>query len=354
MKIVVDATMVKGGQAGIRSYALGLTRSLAAQPDTDVTVLTSGSNDDDWGAAETVRTGLTRQDPYSRAAWRFARIPSLTARLGADALLVPAPEPVPLRGIPQGIVVHDLGPLLAPAVYGRRRQLRYAATLRTSVNRSGVVFTPSVSTKLDVMRWTGLHQCRIEVAGPALHPGPGNQPTELVTPPYALYVGAMLPHKNVDILVDCFSARTPDAPDLPSRLVIVGPDYTGEVRRSLQRSHVSRSVEHRGFVSHEELGRLYAGASVVVFPSLFEGFGLPLIEALAHGTPVVASDIPPLREVGDDRVTYVRDPTDPAEWRVSIAAASRRPRGAPGVISWTGAARLVREVLASLSPTASM
>jgi hypothetical protein len=63
MKIVVDATMVKGGQAGIRSYALGLTRSLAAQPDTDVTVLTSGSNDDDWGAAETVRTGLTRQDP---------------------------------------------------------------------------------------------------------------------------------------------------------------------------------------------------------------------------------------------------------------------------------------------------
>lgn len=353
MRIVVDATMVKRKQAGIRTYATGLTRALAELPDTEVVVLTSHFNDDEWGEAETLRTGLTRQDPYSRAVWRRLHVPHLARRLHADALVVPAPEPIVVRGITQGIVVHDLGPLLAPGVYGRRRQLHYAATLRSSVRRSDVVFTPTVSTKLDVLRWTGLDQCHIAVAGPELQASTGRQlchPASDLREPFALYVGAMLPHKNVGAVIDCFTSGEEGPRGCLSKLVIVGPQYGDEVRTTMRHARGSSAVEHRGFVSASELAELYAAASAVVFPSLFEGFGLPLLEAIAHGSPVVASDIPALREVGGDRVTYVRDPTDREEWRDAIAAASRRSRSARGSVSWTTAGMVVRRELSGERP----
>lgn len=345
VRIVFDATMVKRQQAGIRTYAIGLARALARLPDADVVVLAAHSNDDHWGDAETLRTELTRPDPYSRVAWRQLHVPRLARQLRADAVLVPAPEPVVTRGVRQGIVVHDLGPLLAPAVYGRRRQLHYAATLRSSLARADAVFTPSIATKLDLLRWAGLDQRHPVVAGPELLLTQLTERAERIPSDFVLYVGAMLPHKNVGTVIDSFVTAAPSAGDRPMRLVIVGPDYGGEAQRTMERAGDSDAVEHRGFVSDDELGELYRSARAVIFPSLFEGFGLPLLESLACGAPVVASDIPALREVGGERVTYVRDPTDHQAWRTAIESACRRPGGPPGVISWDSCARVVRDAL---------
>lgn len=345
MRIVFDATMVKRQQAGIRTYATGLARALARLSDADVAVLTARSNDDDWGDAETVRTGLARTDPYSRAAWRQLHIPGLARRLRADALLVPAPEPLIARGMRQGMVVHDLGPLLAPGVYGRRRQLHYAATLRGSLARADVVFTPSIATKLDLLRWAGFDQRHPVVAGPELLPTPPAGSKARIPSDFVLYVGAMLPHKNVGAVIDSFITAAPSVDGLPMRLVIVGPEYGGEAQRTMARAAGSDAVEHRGFVSESTLVELYRTARAVVFPSLFEGFGLPLLEALAYGAPVVASDIPALREVGGERVTYVKDPTDHRAWSTAIESACRLPGGAPGLVSWDSCARVVRDSL---------
>lgn len=348
MRIVFDATMVKPEQGGIGTYATGLARSLAGLPDTQLVVLLPQSNSDDWGDASTFRTKLTRLDPYSRTAWRQLHVPALARRFRADALLVPAPEPVALGSIPQAMIVHDLGPLLAPRVYGRRRRLHFAATLRRSLARVDLVFTPSIVTKLDVLRWSGLDPRHIVVAGPDLVRAPTTESSGAATSDFALYVGTMLPHKNVDVLVDCFVNGGEHVSGMPAGLVIVGPEHGDEVRRTMQRAGGSDAVEHRGFVSEQELDSLYSSARVVLFPSLFEGFGLPLIEAMARGTPVVASDIPALREVGGEDVTYVRDPTDHEQWRAAIAAAAQRPALTAGFVTWDGCAQKVRSSLEAL------
>lgn len=353
MRMMLDATMVKPGQAGIRRYAMSLAPCLASLPDTELIVVVPATNSDDWGAATVVRTGLSRQGPYARAAWRQANLPRLAAAHGVDALLVPAPEPIRLSGIRQGIVVHDLGPLLAPGVYGRRRHLLYAATLRRSLQRADAVFTPSAATKLDVVRWAGPTGTPVTVAGPELVPSPdtGNGSGE-TRGDFALYVGALLPHKNVETVIDAFVSGRRQPEGTPSRLVIVGPSYGPEVARAMARASGSSAVEHRGFVSEDELDALYRSAAVVVLPSLFEGFGLPLLEALGRRAPVVASDIPALREVGGPDVTYVRDPMDPHAWRAAMVdAAGRAPATRePGELSWAACARTIRDALAGPRP----
>jgi len=104
---------------------------------------------------------------------------------------------------------------------------------------------------------------------------------------------------------------------MPKRLVLVGPEYGSEVKE-LMVSANTQTTEHRGFVSVSELTNLYAGASLLLFPSIHEGFGIPLVEAMQLGLPVVASRIPSLVEVGADAVTFVDRPLDPLDWRLRI------------------------------------
>lgn len=122
------------------------------------------------------------------------------------------------------------------------------------------------------------------------------------TPPYLLHVGSCIPRKNIELLLQVFAAIHQG--DSEIRLVQVGGRWTGEQRDYLEREQLTLFVSQRRGLSREELATLYAGAAVVLVPSLAEGFGLPIIEALACGAPVIASDIPVLREVGFHGVRF--------------------------------------------------
>lgn len=354
--------MVKAEQAGIKTYALGLARALASQPDTQVTVVTARQNDDDWGACRVLRTSMKKQNVHYRLAWRHRFMSGIVAREGADVLLVPAPEPVSIGTIPQAIVVHDVGPLLAPGIYGWTRFMRYFLTLRRSVRIVQAVFTPSHTTKLELDRWVGPGSTPSFVAGAELLPASSHEGADaegndriLQRGDFALYVGALLPHKNVRTVITAFERGRAG---LPSRLVIVGPRYGHEVEDTLGAACDTDLVKHLGYVSAEELDGLYARARMVVFPSLSEGFGLPILEALCRGASVIASDIPVSREVGGSDVTYVTRPTDPDAWADAMAesmtdsvVANTRRRGQAvktGVISWTSCAAEVRARLGQL------
>lgn len=338
LNIFVDATMVKSGQAGIRTYATCLVRALADLPSTRVTCAVASGNDDDWGDAVVLRTSFAGVRPEQRAVWRSQHIPGLVKGLGAEAVLVPAPEP--LRGLnrPVGTVVHDLGPLLAPSLYGRTRYLRYLLTLGSTIRRSSLVITPSRATKFDLLRWFRPDPSWIVVAGPRLIPDSA-RPTRQGGGDFALYVGAMLPHKNVESVIRAFDDDV-FVDSMPERLVLVGPDYGGEVDRQMCKA--GSRVEHLGFVDRAKLDSLYESARVLVFPTLFEGFGIPLLEALSAGSRVVASDLPVLREVGGDDVTYVGDPVSPEAWARTLGGKCDSPVTQHGKVDWTGAAEGVR------------
>lgn len=335
MRLLVDCLVVKRGQAGLRSYAEGLVAAMSARTDVTVVVLASVDAGVDWGrAAEVVEVDVGANGALQRAAWRGRHLRKVVRSTQTDAVLTVSPEWAP-AGVPTAIVVHDLGPAIAPGLYGRERALRYAFTLKRSVDRASAVIADSAATKLDLVRWVGPQaERKVHVVRLA----PRAVPVDIEAPPpfdpptsFALYVGAHLPHKNVSIILDLYSRGVPG---LPERLVCVGPDYSGEKAAQLAPHLGSEWLVSPGFVTAEELAGFYRHASVVLVPSLFEGFGLPVLEALQFGCPVVATRLAVFEEVAGDAPYYVDDPFSRTAWHEGICAALGRQRPARAASTW--------------------
>jgi glycosyltransferase involved in cell wall biosynthesis len=135
--------------------------------------------------------------------------------------------------------------------------------------------------------------------------------------PYLLHVGSCIPRKNITLLLQVFAAAR--GRDARLELVQVGGQWTSEQRAYLEHQRLTPHVQQKRGLTRKELAALYAAAAVVLVPSLSEGFGLPVIEALACGAPVVASDIPVLREVGLEGVQFC-SLSDVDDWTRTIAA----------------------------------
>jgi glycosyltransferase involved in cell wall biosynthesis len=210
-------------------------------------------------------------------------------------------------GVPIPIVstVHDVLPLAYPALFaGIAKQIYARLMFRLCAVRSKAVICVSEFTVREFVRFTGCSQRKIRV----VHNGVSSQWFDLerehnTADPYFLYVGNLKPHKNLSRLVSAFERISQS---LPHRLVVVGESqgFITSDQRGLKLAQQTRRVEFAGSVSDKKLAKLMAGASALVVPSLYEGFGLPALEALAAGVPVIASDIPPLKEVCADCATY--------------------------------------------------
>jgi glycosyltransferase involved in cell wall biosynthesis len=132
-----------------------------------------------------------------------------------------------------------------------------------------------------------------------------------------LHVGSTIPRKRIDVLIDVFAAVRQDRPE--ARLIRVGGPFTGDQRARARDLGVLDAVIVLPFVDRATLAAVYRRASLTLLPSEREGFGLPLVESLAAGTPMVASDIGVLRELGGDAVSYATL-ANVAEWRDAILA----------------------------------
>jgi glycosyltransferase involved in cell wall biosynthesis len=231
---------------------------------------------------------------------------------------------------PQVVTLHDVVPLKRRSEYlrsGIRFRMRYLA-----VERSARLIVPTAVVAQEVVEHLRIAPEQIVVIHEAVAPRlTRRDPQEVAAvreryglpEDYLLWVGGLQtpdPRKRVAAL-----ARTPR--ELP--LVLVGATKPW--------AHELPDVTLTGLVSDDELAAIYTGAHALVFPSDDEGFGLPTVEALACGTPVVASDIPVLREVLGDRVTFVE--AGDLEGLLAAAAAAERPAPAPPAWTWADAAR---------------
>ena len=255
-----------------------------------------------------------------RAAWRERHLRRVARDVAADAVFVVAPE-LPLRGVdvPSVVVVHDVIPLEVPALDGWARWVRYRAALPRILEVADRIIAVSAATRQSLHKIVGvpMDKCRVVHEGPPLAPCrvPASVPADQ---PYVLYVGSLLGHKNVETIV----RATLDSPGGPA-LQMVGP-LPERHRRDLERWLGGRAdgpVRHRGFVEQAELEQLYGAAAALAVPSLAEGFGLPILESFARGVPVVASDLPVVREVAGDAALLVADPLDSREWSAKLERA---------------------------------
>lgn len=261
-------------------------------------------------------------------------------------LYSPAFTPAVVARGRQSLTVHDLIHLDVAAERSGARTVFYDALVRPVLRRSQLTFTVSEFSRHRISEWAGITADRIVVASPGVSDAFLEEPIRPQSGDYALVVASLKPHKRVRLAIEA-------ARGFPAgmRLVCVG------VSGSAAQAQLGSSPKNVQFVPHctdAELIRYYAGAACVLFPSMYEGFGLPALEALAVGVPVLYSAMA-VREVVGDLATFLDPNEGPSEWADAVrhAVATRREfqairRAHARRFSWDSTASIVRSHLTRL------
>jgi alpha-1,3-rhamnosyl/mannosyltransferase len=317
MKVAIDAR--KWRDYGIGTYVRNLVRHLA-HLDRETTYFLFCDPADEATLRDLAENFVPVAD--SSRGYRLQEhvsIPMKLRRLGADLLHSPH-YVLPLLCRRRAVVtIHDCIHLLFPEYLPSRMALTYAQKMMGhAVGHSALLFTVSEASRRDILHfYPKADPERLQVVPNAIDPAilahPGEEEMERVKERYqirgrfVLYAGNIKPHKNLERLIAAFGLlkQRPGHEDV--KLLIIGDEINkyGSLRRRVESAGVRHDVRFFGFVPESTLSALYRLASVFAFPSLYEGFGLPPLEAMATGTPVVTSRISSLPEVVGDAAVLV-------------------------------------------------
>jgi glycosyltransferase involved in cell wall biosynthesis len=266
--------------------------------------------------------------------------------------------------------IHDMIPLLWPPWVTRKHRLVVTAAYTRLRQQVDIVITPSEATKADVVRHLQINPQRIAVIpwGCDERFQPGGDPEHFAVvqqryrlpPQYLLFVGTLEPRKNLTTLLHAYAMLRAERRAEGLKLVVAG--RTGwlyaDIFDTVKLLGLEEEVIFTGFVDDEDLPDLYRGGRLFVYPSLYEGFGLPILEAMASGLPVITSDLASMPEVAGDAAILV-DPHDPkaiAEGIVRILAEDRlrdtliqKGLGRARRFTWDSVAQQTLELYAALA-----
>lgn len=344
LRLAFDSTYQRQPDGGIARYARQLTAALRERGDVDVIEIGGGPSE---------RRGSVRRRLVTLAT-DFAWHP-LIGRLRAAAVRADLYHSPGLRGpltrgkIPIVVTIHDLVPVIAPELLSPWARWNGRTTQKRMSLIADRVICNSRDTANDVERIYGVPAERVRITPLGVDPVFFEPSTSepLIAEPYILFVGSEQPRKNLERLeraVTILRSR-----GYPHVLVTAGADAWGEVVVG------APFVRKLGKVSDEDLRRLYAGAACLAIPSLHEGFGLPALEAMAVGTPVVAANVAALPEVTGGAAILV-DPLDPADIAGGIeraiaerATLTRLGRARAREFTWKRTASLTMDVYRELA-----
>ena len=359
----INASIIGESPTGLGLYAINLIRALDTLRDVLRVYTSSPQALGRLRARILPATPLTRPERglrghFMRLIWVQTALRVRARAAGIEALLNMVPEAILGSPIPQVTVVHDLLPLFFPAEYPRQ-QYYFRSLVPRVLRSSRVLVADSESTRRDITQSYGIAPDKIRVVYPGYDPDTysangSDRRLRSGEGSYLLYVGNLLPHKNLLSLLDALAILRRR---YRARLIIRGdgqPAYARAVRERVETLGLGDLVSFQGYAAEGALRDLYAGAVCLVRPSLREGFGLPVLEAMACGTPVITSSSSSLPEVGGDAALRV-DPHDAidladAMYRVLTDADLRddlRERGLKWVraFSWRRTAEQISRLL---------
>lgn len=320
MKVAIDIRRVR--DYGIGTYTRNLVATLAElDPVTPFVLIGTTSDRAELGPLSANFTLLDFQRPRDgvrhdvQLYWQLRR-------LGVQVCHTPylsSPWVMPCRHV---VTVHDMVDFLdlAGEEHSLSDTIQFQRT-RWSLHRARRILSVSQATRRDLQRLFGLPGEKIEVVYNALDarlqvPPPAEEAERTlgrysVQGNYLLYAGNVKPHKNLPRLIEAFALVKDELRDHPRyadlKLIIIGDELSrhAQLRRAVVQSRTQNDVRFLGFVPPQTLSVFYARAAVFVFPSLYEGFGLPPLEAMALGTPVVTSNVSALPEVLGEAAQFV-------------------------------------------------
>lgn len=317
MRVLLDVSAVPARPVGAGVYTIQIARRLAAHPEVDLVLVTRTDDADRWAelAPEAERLAEVPDRRPARLLWEQRRAPGLARRIGVDLWHGPH-YTMPLRiEVPSVVTIHDLTFFDHPEWHERSKVAFFRRMIRAAVRRANGLICVSDHTarRLDAV---------LSPSAPVTVAAHGVDHTRFtpdadaaadravlartgIAEPYVAFVGTIEPRKDVPSLVRAFAAIADAHPGL--RLVLAGADGWGAdaVRDAVATSGCTTRILRPGYVPADALAPLLRRADAVAYPSLEEGFGLPALEALACGTPVVTTTGSAMADVCGDAALLV-------------------------------------------------
>jgi len=365
MRIGVDISAIQSTKSGVDWYTHRVIEEMMdlLAPDEQLYLFSNRETGFEEHAASrrnvtVVRNGFKYQEP-----WRQFILPRLLRRYKIDVCFFTNFVLSIAAACPMVLTIHDLSVWLYPRTHSLRNVVWARTLVPISTRRSRRIIADSNNTKLDIVRLIKAPASKVSVihlgATDECNPEPQPEDEEAIQhygiiKPYILFVGTLEPRKNLNTLIKSFDKVAKARPDV--HLVLAGRRgwLAQAIFDELERRDLLGRVRITGYVREEYLPALYRQAAVFVYPSLYEGFGLPPLEAMASGTPVIVSRSSSLPEVVGDAGLYVNplDTNELAEAMDSIfgdpqLAADLRRKGLERAaqFSWKKAAAETLEIL---------
>jgi glycosyltransferase involved in cell wall biosynthesis len=331
LRVLVDATDVPTDRGALGRYVDGLIGALAGT-DVDLAVACQRADEERYGrlapgaAIVAGPAGLGHRS--ERHAWEQSGLPVVAEQVGADVIHLPNYS-MPLRpGLPTVVTIHDLSFFTDPERYTAISAMSLMSATKTAARQATRLIVPSNATRGELVRVLGIDQGRIDVAyhgvdhrlfhrPDAVQVGRVTARLGLHGRPYVAFLGSLTPRKNAPALVSGWATAVADLADPPALVLGGGGGWSQELDEAVARVPSHLRLVRPGYLPFADLPGFLGGALVVAAPSRGEGFGLPVLEAMACGAPVLTTYRTSLPEVGGDAVEYTEPDAD------SIAAALR-------------------------------
>lgn len=313
MKLVINGDFLAKPKTGMGQYLLQILEH--QQWDYEIDILIPGYLKSSVkhipksieNYIQYIPTWYTRNDLIAQVLWEKYIFPKAVLKRGADIVWSPHPSLSSISAIPHIMTVHDVIYWRLPEYIPNWKMSIYVHLLKQSILKANKIITVSQFSAQEIADIFGLEAKNIPIIYNSSSKLTVKKSYLDTQEKYIFYEGGLDMRKNVTTLIEAFSMIAPKHPNL--YLYIAGNYFKTplipDIPKSIESFHLQDRVKLLGYISDEDMTRYIQGAEMLVYPSLYEGFGIPIVEGLSLGTPVITSNIGAMKEVGADAVVLV-------------------------------------------------